>query len=80
MYPNNNMIQTRENYPFFYQDSNNFYNDNMEDERLINGGFLAPFLLGGITGYIIGRPNYYQYPNNFYYNNFYYPYYQPYFF
>lgn len=52
------------------------YNDN----RLIGGGFLGPFILGGITGglvapYFYGRPNYYYYPpypNNYYYYGGYY--------
>lgn len=30
-------------------------------DRFIGGGFLAPFLLGGVGGYLLGRPNY----NNF---------------
>lgn len=34
------------------------YNDG---DRFIGGGFLAPFLLGGVGGYLLGRPNY----NNF---------------
>ncbi len=52
------------------------------NNRLVGGGFLGPFLLGGLTGGLVapffygggygyGRPNYY-YPNN------YYPYYRPY--
>lgn len=84
MYSNNNMIQASENYPIFYQDFNNSYNGmnnrGIQDERLIGGGFLAPFLLGGIAGYAFGRPNYYQYPYNYSYNNFYYPYYQPFYY
>ena len=31
------------------------YNDG---DRFIGGGFLAPFLLGGVGGYLLGRPNY----------------------
>lgn len=57
--------------PYNYSNSN--------DTRLVGGGFLGPFLLGGITGglaaplfygggYGYGRPNYN------YYNNYYYPY------
>lgn len=34
------------------------YNDG---DRFFGGGFLAPFLLGGVGGYLLGRPNY----NNF---------------
>lgn len=49
---------------------------NNYDNRIIGGGFLGPFILGGITGGLVspffygggyGRPNYY-------YNNYYYPY------
>ena len=41
------------------------------DNRLIGGGFLGPFLLGGLTGglvapYFYGRPNYYYYPPYYY--------------
>ena len=36
------------------------------DDRLIGGGFLGPFVLGGITGGLVApyfnRPNYYYYP------------------
>lgn len=28
------------------------------DDRFIGGGFLGPFLLGGVGGYLLGRPNY----------------------
>lgn len=52
------------------------------DDRFF-GGFLGPFILGGITGgvvapYFQNRPNYYQpypyppYPNNYYYYGGYY--------
>ena len=39
--------------------------------RLVGGGFLGPFLLGGLTGglvapYFYGRPNYYYYPPYYY--------------
>ncbi len=27
-------------------------------DRFIGGGFLGPFILGGIGGYLVGRPNY----------------------
>ena len=27
-------------------------------DRFIGGGFLGPFLLGGVGGYLLGRPNY----------------------
>jgi len=46
------------------------------DERFIGGGFLGPFILGGITGGLLA-PAFYPRP---YYNNFYpYPYYGPYY-
>lgn len=81
MYPNNNMNQYYQNYSSNYQDYNNLYNNNIQDDRMIDGGFLAPLLLGGVAGYLVGRPNYYQYPYNYNYNNFYYyPYYQPFFY
>lgn len=42
---------------------------NQNDERLIGGGFLGPFILGGITGGLIGgrynRPVYYYQPGPF---------------
>lgn len=62
--------------------NNSFSNSNSYDSRLVGGGFLGPFILGGITGGLVspffygggyGRP---------YYNNYYYgypPYYGPYY-
>lgn len=56
------------NYPMYYP----------KDDRFIGGGFLGPFILGGITGGLISRPTYYiptntgpyQYPSKYYsYNN-----------
>lgn len=53
-------------------------------DRIVGGGFLGPFLLGGITGGLVapffygpgyGRPYYYN--NNYYYYP--YPYYGPYY-
>lgn len=29
-----------------------------DGDRFIGGGFLGPFLLGGVGGYLLGRPNY----------------------
>lgn len=38
----------------------NYYSEYRgNDDRLIGGGFLGPFILGGITGGLINRPNYY---------------------
>lgn len=70
---NNNIPQFRRN----------MYGRNNNDQRLIGGGFLAPFLLGGVAGYALGRPNYYYqqpyyYPYPTYYNNYYY--YNPYYY
>ena len=46
------------------------------DDRFIGTGFIAPFLLGGITGGLIAnnRPNYYP----IYFNQYPYPYYSQY--
>lgn len=57
---------------------NGYYNKN---NNRIAGGFLGPFILGGITGGLVApffynnnRPNYYPYP--VYYSPYYYrPYY-----
>ena len=49
------------------------------DSRLIGGGFLFPFVLGGITGGLLSpafRPNYYPYYRPYpYYSPYPYPYY-----
>lgn len=72
------------NYTQIPQSINSYDNSN---SRFVGGGFLGPFLLGGITGglaaplfyggggYGYNRPNYY-------YNNYYYPYppYSPYYY
>lgn len=57
---NNNIPQNRYFNPRNFQNPNhnqrslNFDND----DRFIGGGFLGPFLLGGVGGYLLGRPNY----------------------
>lgn len=62
--------------------SNPYYSNyrNSSDNRLA-GGFLGPFLLGGVTGGLVAplfyggynRPNYYYpYPPNYYYYGGYY--------
>lgn len=66
-----------------YQNFNpNMINQN-NDERFF-GGFLGPFLLGGITGGLVAplfnnNNGYYMQPpyytNNYYYPPYYYPYY-----
>lgn len=57
---------------------NNYLPVNANDERFV-GGFLGPFLLGGITGGLVApfftgnnNNNNYQYPP-YYMNNYYYP-------
>ena len=45
------------NYPIYQQ----------ENDRFIGGGFLGPFILGGIAGGLANRPNfYYPYPPVYY--------------
>ena len=49
------------------------------NDRFIGGGFLGPFILGGLTGGLLApafyqRPyynNYYPYPVNYYYGGYY---------
>lgn len=56
-----------------YPNYNN-YRPRPNDDRFIGGGFLGPFILGGITGGLLA-PSFY--PNRpYYYNNYnyYYPY------
>ena len=59
------------------------YNMNYNDDRFIGGGFLGPFILGGLTGGLVApffygnRPNYnyyypYPYPTTYYYGGGYY--------
>jgi hypothetical protein len=59
-YPANNYTSTYPNYTSYSSDNSN---------RFIGGGFLGPFILGGITGGLIApafyRP-YQQYPYYYY--------------
>ena len=71
-YPNNFNINNKS-----YSQSNN--------NRLVGGGFLGPFILGGITGGL-AAPLFYNGYNRPYYNNYYYypypyqyQYYRPYY-
>lgn len=79
MYQNYNQQQ------LYNQKPNNnyqqFYNPNNNNERFIGGGFLGPFILGGLTGGLVApffygnRPNYnyyYPYPTTYYYGGGYY--------
>ena len=60
---------------YYYPNMRNNYS-NMSNNRFIGGGFLGPFVLGGITGGLLA-PAFYPRP---YYNNYYpYPYYGPYY-
>ena len=52
------------------------YNNN--NDRFIGGGFLGPFLLGGITGGLAAPLFYGGYNRPYYNNNYYYPYPYPY--
>ena len=68
-----------------YQNPRNFKNfqTRPNDDRFIGGGFLGPFLLGGVTGGLVA-PLFYGGYNRPYYNNYYYypypsPYYRPYY-
>ena len=63
----------------YYQNPKNFNNQKyiQRDDRFIAGGFLGPFLLGGITGGL-AAPLFYNNPRPYYNNYYYYPPYQPY--
>lgn len=61
------------NYGFNYQNRPGF-NVRPNQDRFVGGGFLGPFVLGGITGGLLA-PAFYPRP---YYNN-YYPYPYPYY-
>lgn len=51
---------------------------NYTNDRIVGGGFLGPFLLGGITGGLAAPlfygPGYGYNRPNYYYNNYYFPY------
>ena len=46
---------------------------NLNGDRFFAGGFLGPFLLGGITGGLVS-PLFYNNQRPYYNNNYYYPY------
>ena len=67
-------------YPNNFNENNKMYSNN---DRIIGGGFLGPFILGGITGGLAAPLFYGGYNNRPYYNNYYYypyPYYGPYYY
>ena len=80
------MYQNYNKQQFYNQKPNNnyqqFYNSSYNnDNRFIGGGFLWPFILGGLTGGLVAplfygnRPNYnyyYPYPTTYYYGGGYY--------
>ena len=57
-------------YPMTNPRLNRSNNLNNNDSRLIGGGFLGPFILGGITGGLVS-PFFYGVYNRPYYNNYY---------
>ena len=73
MYPKYNIPQNQRNMQLSNQ--NMAYNG----DRFVGGGFIAPFLLGGIAGSLVTRPNngygYYNQPPMVYYPPMPYPYY-----
>ena len=61
---------------YYYPNMRNSYSSMSNSNRFIGGGFLGPFVLGGITGGLLA-PAFYPRP---YYNNYNpYPYYGPYY-
>ena len=52
--------------------------NNYSNDRIIGGGFIGPFLLGGLAGGLVS-PYFYSGRRPYYYNNFYYPPYPPYY-
>lgn len=71
------MYNTYYRQPNEMMNQNMMYQNNQNDERFF-GGFLGPFLLGGITGGLVApffnnsNQSYYQQPP-YYSNNYYYP-------
>ena len=75
MYNNNNIPQNNGNMQSYRP--NNRPNHGNNNDRFLGGGFIGPFILGGLTGGLIAnsRPNYYPYPPYPYYQAYpYYPY------
>lgn len=57
-----------------YQNPINFTNYRKNNDRFLGGGFLGPFILGGITGGLVSPLFYGNYNRPYYNNNYYYPY------
>ena len=55
---NYNIPQNRRMYTKNFNERPINYSYKPNDDRFIGGGFLGPFLLGGVGGYLLGRPNY----------------------
>lgn len=57
-------------------------NNNTNGDRFVGGGFLGPFILGGITGGLVSPLFYGGYNRPYYNNTYYYPYpiYGPYYY
>lgn len=54
MYPRYNIPQQNQN----MQMVRNYPSRNNNGDRFFGGGFLGPFILGGIAGSLVTRPNY----------------------
>ena len=57
MYTNYNIPQNRNFNQMNFRQTPPRPNFN-NDDRFFGGGFLGPFILGGVGGYLLGRPNY----------------------
>ncbi len=69
MYKNNAYYSNRNN--SYYPQYQGYQTNNSNNDRIVGGGFLGPFILGGLTG---GLAAPYFYPRPYYQ-----PYYQPYY-
>ena len=59
MYTNYNIPRNRNiNQPNFNRPNIPMRPNFDNDDRFFGGGFLGPFILGGVGGYLLGRPNY----------------------
>ena len=65
MYQNNAYYSNRNN--SYYPQYQGYQTNNSNNDRIVGGGFLGPFILGGLTGGLVAP---YFYPR---------PYYQPYY-